>query len=342
MWDSIDLWLTTGGLALGSAFGVVAQRSRFCVVAAVSNFALMRDYRQLHAYLAALGVAVIGTFALEWSELVAIADTAYRRPALDWLGALGGGLMFGAGAMLAGGCASRTLIRTAEGNLGALLTLMAFAISSMATLFGALEPVRVRVLALALPISAGDASISAVMHWPAWALPLGVALACLAAVLSLGSWWDHKGIIGGGVLIGLLVVAGWWITGVLAVDEFDPRPPTSLVVAGPLARSAAWLSTGQLTGTAFVLSLVPGALLGAFASAVLSREFRWIPPASDRVGAYLGGGGLMGTGALLAGGCNIGQGLSGAATLSATSLLAVAGILAGMSLGMVWVSRAST
>ena len=57
---------------------------------------------------------------------------------------------------------------------------------------------------------------------------------------------------------------------------------------------------------------------------------------------YLGGGGLMGTGALLAGGCNIGQGLSGAATLSATSLLAVAGILAGMSLGMVWVSRAST
>jgi hypothetical protein len=49
----------------------------------------------------------------------------------------------------------------------------------------------------------------------------------------------------------------------------------------------------------------------------------------------------MGVGALLAGGCNIGQGLTGAATLSVTSLLAVAGILGGMGLGMVWVGRSA-
>lgn len=95
-------WLAGGGLGIGIAFGVVAQRSRFCVVSAFSNLVLMRDYRQLHAYLAALGVALVGTFALEWLDLVAIADTAYRRPSLNWLGALGGGLLFGLGAMLAG------------------------------------------------------------------------------------------------------------------------------------------------------------------------------------------------------------------------------------------------
>ena len=44
MWDQINPWLAGGGLTLGMAFGIVAQRSRFCVVAAVSNFALMRDY----------------------------------------------------------------------------------------------------------------------------------------------------------------------------------------------------------------------------------------------------------------------------------------------------------
>ena len=46
---------------------------------------------------------------------------------------MGGGALFGVGAMFTGGCASRTLIRTAEGNIGALLTLMAFAIAGMAT-----------------------------------------------------------------------------------------------------------------------------------------------------------------------------------------------------------------
>lgn len=342
MFDETNPWLAGGGLALGLAFGIVAQRSRFCLVAAVSNFALMRDSRHLHAYLAALGVAVAGTFALEWSQLVAIADTGFRRPTLNWFGALGGGLLFGVGAMLAGGCASRTLIRTAEGNLGALLTLMAFALASMATLFGALDPLRGWILARALPLRAGDASLSVMLDWPAWVLPFGIGLACLAVILWLGRWRNHKATIAAGVIIGLLVVAGWWITGALGVDDFDPLPPASLALAAPLARSAAWFSLGQPTGTAFALALVPGALLGALVTAVLVGEFRWVPPASGRVAAYLGGGCLMGFGAVVAGGCNVGQGLSGIATLSVTSMLAVAGILAGMSFGLYWVSRSST
>ncbi len=342
MWDQISPWLASGGLALGAAFGIVAQRSRFCVVAAVSNFTMMRDYRQLHAYLAALGVAVAGTFILEWSQIVAIAETGYRSPAFNWLGALGGGMLFGVGSMLAGGCASRTLVRTAEGNLGAILTLMAFAAAGMTTLFGILDPLRGWVLTRALPLRSGDASLSAIMHWPAWVLPLGVGLACLVTVLLLGRWRDHKGTIAAGILIGLLVVTGWWVTGVLGSDDFDPLRPASFAMAGPLARSSAWFSMGQPTGTAFTLFLVPGTLLGALAAAVFSGEFRWVAPASGRVAAYLAGGGLMGFGAVLAGGCNIGQGLSGAATLSVTSLLAVAGILGGMSLGMYWFSRSST
>lgn len=339
MWDQINPWLAGGGFVLGAAFGLVAQRSRFCMVAAFSNFALMRDYRQVHAFLAALAVAVIGTFALEWTDLVAIAETGYRRPALNWMGALGGGLLFGIGSMLAGGCASRTLVRTAEGNLGALLTLITFALCAMATLFGALGPVLAWVLGRASPIGSGDASLSAILGWPASVLPLGVGVACLAAILGLGNWRDHKGTIAGGILVGLLVVAGWWVTGVLAVDAFDPHPPTSLTFATPLAQGFAWLVMGQLTGGGFALFLVPGMLLGAFVAAVATGEFRWVAPAGERVGAYLAGGAFMGIGALLAGGCNIGQGLTGAATLSATSLLAVMGILGGMMLGMAWVGR---
>lgn len=212
MWEEINPWLVGGGLVLGIAFGIVAQRSRFCVVSAMSNFTLMRDYRQLHAYLAALGVAVLGTFALEWSHLVDIAATGYRRPALNWLGAIGGGLVFGFGAMLAGGCASRTLVRTAEGSLGALLTLLAFAVFGMATLFGVLEPLRGWVQNQALPLSADDAPLAVILHWPPWVVPMAVVLACLTVILLLGRWREHKYTVAAGLFIGLLIVAGWWVT----------------------------------------------------------------------------------------------------------------------------------
>jgi len=339
MWEQFDPWLAGGGLTLGTAFGIAAQRSRFCIVAALSNWVVMRDYRQIHAHLGALAVAVAGTFILEWTEVVAIFDTGYRRPALNWLGALGGGLVFGIGAMLAGGCASRTLVRAAEGNQGALLALMAFAAAGMATLFGLLDPVRGWVLDRALPLASGDASLSAVMTWPAWTVPLGIVLCCLGLIFFMGNWRDHKGTIAGGLFIGMLVVGGWWITGVAGADPFDPAPPASLAMAAPLARTATWITMGQSTGSAFALFLIPGVLVGALTAAIFSRELRWVAPASDRVPAYLGGGAMMGFGAVLAGGCNIGQGLSGVATLSVSSLLALTGIVAGMLAGLHWVTR---
>jgi uncharacterized membrane protein YedE/YeeE len=330
-----ELWLAAGGLILGIVFGAAAQHSRFCVVSAVSNLVLMRDYRQLHAWLAALAVALIGTGLLEWSAWVPVADSAYRRPSLDWLGSLGGGLVFGYGSMLAGGCASRTLVRVGEGNLGSFVALIAFAFTGMATLFGALEPLRGWVASLSLPLASGDASAATLVGLPQLGGAVVLAAACVAGLLFLGSVREHRGTVLAGALIGLAVVAGWWVTGVLGHDEFAERPPASLVVAGPLARSFAWLTMRlSTTGTLFGLLFIPGVLVGAFASALLSRSFRWVAPAGDRVGAYLLGGTLMGAGAMFAGGCNIGQGLTGVATVSLGSLIAVVGILGGMLFGL--------
>ena len=81
----------------------------------------------------------------------------------------------------------------------------------------------------------------------------------------------------------------------------------------------------------FGLCLIPGMIGGAFISAIISGDFRWVAPGGERVGAYLTGGFLMGVGAILAGGCNIGQGLTGMATLSLQSIIAVTGIIAGFS-----------
>lgn len=63
--EELNLWVIGGAAAIGLVFGAVVKRSRFCLVAAVSNFILMRDFRQLHAFLLALAVATLGAMVLE-------------------------------------------------------------------------------------------------------------------------------------------------------------------------------------------------------------------------------------------------------------------------------------
>jgi len=336
METEFNQWLVVGGLLLGATFGFLAQRSRFCVVAAVSNYVLMRDKGQLDAYMAAVAVAVTGTAILELGGWVQIAESVFRRPTLNWAGALGGGLLFGIGAMTAGGCASRTLVRSAEGNIGALVTLIAFALAGMATLFGVLDPVRGWLSSSAsVYLPSGDASVATVLTLPQWAAPAILIAACLFFIVLHAQRQSNWVLVMYGASIGLVIAMGWWITGVAGQDEFSETPASSLSVAGPLARGAAYLTMGQPTGGLFALSLISGMFIGALGSALVSRTFRWIAPAGERVGAYIGGGVLMGVGAIFAGGCNIGQGLTGISTVSVHSFLAVAGIMVGM-LSMLW------
>jgi len=332
--------LALGSFLVGAAFGVLAQRSRYCTVSALSNWLLIQDYRHAHAYLAALGVALLGTGLLEWGQWVAIGDSSYRSPRLDWAGLILGGLAFGFGAMLSGGCATRTLIRTAEGNLGALVTLLAMVFVAMTTLFGLLEPPRAWLTAhTALLLPDSRTSLAGWLALPPLVPSLFGSLVCFGLVLLVGDWRRHVAGVAFGAAIGLTVVAAWWLTGFLAYDEFEPTPPVSISVVGPLTRGATYVTMGQSTGPLFGLLLIPGTLVGALLAALVSRDFRWTKPDPSRLGLALIGGCLMGAGGIAARGCNVGQGLTGLATLSAQSLLATAAMVLGMLAGLRWLER---
>ncbi|MEA3409955.1 MAG: YeeE/YedE family protein [Pseudomonadota bacterium] len=337
MFEDINLILVIGGAVLGLLFGVVMQRSRLCLVAAVANWVLIRDWRQLHGYLAAVCVALIGTLVLELGGWVAVAESAYRTPSLDWLNRVLGGIAFGFGSVLAGGCASRTLVRSAQGNLGAMIALMGFALAAMAALFGALQPVRGYLGGVSVELAGGDGAVATQLGLPLWAPSLALAATGLG-LLFIGRSRDH-GLLLGGALVGLLVAGGWWLTGYLAVDEFDPRAPVSISVSGPLARASLTLVSPSHPDLAFGVPLAAGMLLGALVSAVVSREFHWIAPQPEQVGPNLLGGLMMGAGAIFAGGCNIGNSMTGVSTAAVGPLLATAAIFAGMLLGLAWVSR---
>jgi uncharacterized membrane protein YedE/YeeE len=339
MWESNDLWLATGGAVLGLAFGIVLQRSRLCMVSAVSNLFLTRDCRQLHGYLAAAGVAVAGTCLLESGHWVAVESSAYRASALNWIAASLGGLAFGFGSLLAGGCAGRTVIRVAEGNLSALVTLLAFAFGAMAALFGALTPVRGLLLPLAWEPPGGDTGLAALLDATAWLPAAVLAAGCGAGILLLGKATRDWKLIAAGTLAGALVAAGWWWSGYLAADEFDPRAPVSVSIAGPLARAGLSLTSPDIPAPGFGVPFLAGMLIGALASAAMAGQFHWVAPSGQQVGPCLLGGLLMGIGAVFAGGCNIGNGLTGISTTSAQSLLALLAIVAGMVVGLHWVQR---
>ena len=338
--DDFNLWLVGGGLFIGLLFGIVVQRTQFCMVSAVSNAVLMRDFRHTHAYFAALLVAVLGTLFLETGGLVAIWETGYRVPRYDWLVIIGGGLLFGFGSMLAGGCAGRTTVRAAEGNLGALVVLLAFALTAATTYFGALEPYRVWLIQnTSIQLDAGDSALSAILGLPLWVGSAVITVVCLVGIFLLGQARRSYRLIAAGIVVGALVVAGWYITGYLSQDDFSEHRAASITVAGPLARATVFLTTGSLPGGGFTVSVLIGIVAGALASALLTRSFHLIIPEAQHLKHLLAGGALMGIGSICAGGCNIGVGLTGMSTGSIRALTALVAIVAGMLLGIALLTR---
>lgn len=335
-----NLWLLGGGLATGMVFGSIVQRQRFCMVAAIGNLVLMRDWRHAHAFLAAFAVAIAGTQWLEASTLVPVAESTYRQARFDWLGATAGGLIFGFGATLAGGCAARLLVRSAEFSLGAWIALLAFGIAAAITQFGALAEAREYLAKLsAISINAGDSSLAVLLKIAPGTAGTLLAVLCVTWLALAGRGAHDRRLIIGGAAIGALVVVAWWVTGNLARDEFTRIPPSALNISGPLARITVALVSGNCFGIGFGISFVLGTVLGAMISAFFAGTLRWQMPEARYIPYCLAGGAMMGFGAILAGGCNIGQGLSGVSTLSIGSLSAASAIFAGAVLGVKWLER---
>ena len=337
--DEINTWLVAGGLAVGAVFAFLVQRYRFCLVAGTSNLLLIKDYRQVMAFTAAWLVGIIGTQLLEMTGVVAIADSAYRNATLDWFGAGLGGFIFGIGATLAGGCAARTVVKTMEGSVHSLIALVAFMIVAAITQFGFLEPVRIKLTqATAIELTT-DAGLTSILSLPPW-LVLAVVVAALLVFIYQG--WRRspdKTMLIVGAVIGGLVLVGWYVTGVLAQDEFMPLKPSSITVSGPLARFGYVILSGRLPEISFAISFVIGTAAASFLLALMTRQFKITAPGKGMAKNALIGGTLMGFGAILSYGCNIGQGLTGITTLSLESLIDVATMVLGIAAATKWMEK---
>ena len=346
-----------GGLLLGIIFGAVANKTNFCTMGAISDVVNMEHWGRMRMWLLAMTVALIGTSLLHYLDWVDLGKTIYQRPSLPWLSLLLGGTLFGIGMTLAGGCTNKNLVRVGGGNLRSLVVLIIVAISAYMTLKGLfgqwratfLDPVRLDLSTLGLPSQALPAVVSKLTG-----LSAKTALLASAGVLTLGlllfifkdrRFRSNLTQVLGALVLGLLVVAGWYLTGHIGYGEnpdtletvyfaTNTRTLESLSFVAPTAYSLELLMlwTDQSLKVTFGVATAVGVALGSWLYALASGNFRWRNEgfsSFDDLRVQLLGAVLMGFGGVTALGCTIGQGLSGVSTLALGSFLALIGIIGG-------------
>jgi uncharacterized membrane protein YedE/YeeE len=214
--------------ALGGAFGALSQKTHFCTMGAVADIINMEDWSRMRMWLLAIAVAILGSAALHVSGLIDLNKSIYRTATLPWLSHLVGGLMFGAGMVLASGCGARTLTRIGAGNLKSLVVFLVLGVTAYMSMRGILAVFRVNTLdTLALQLPGGQdlpALLSATGIAPNTALALcalSVGGALLAFCFSRRDFLTPDNLLGG-FAIGAIVVGGWFVSGHLGYLAEDP------------------------------------------------------------------------------------------------------------------------
>jgi len=353
---------------LGLGVGVALQRGRLCFAGAFRDVFLMRNGSMLRAILVGLAImapifALIEAKAVPSPDFGALPAGAHVVP-LGYNVAVGG-LLFGVGMVVAGGCVSGTLYRIGEGYL-----------ASWASLFGIL-------LGLSVAAHTWNAwYVWTIQSAPAGWLPtsLGYAGAVIATWLVLGVafvatlWWETRGadavppmppvpsrrqappVTFGQHLAALrtsLLGRGWpplvAVAALAGLNVAAYLVDTPLGVTGELAawadRAAGLIGLPAPTllgadalagcnlaiGSAGMINpttlLDAGLVFGALLAAVAAREFKVrVARQKRRYVQSFAGGTLMGYGAGIGIGCTIG------AFFSAIPSLAMSGWVFGLAL----------
>lgn len=342
--------------ALAFLFGAIAQRLGFCTMGAIADVVSFGDTTRLRQWLFAIGVAMLGTQLLAATGAIDTAAAIYTTPRFTWLAYVIGGLCFGFGMVLAGGCGSRTLVRIGGGNLKSLVVFFVLGLSAFITLKGAFALFRVGAIEPASLQLASPQDVpsllgvrlgieGAPMH-----AALGIAFAALIAVwaLRLREFRTPENVLGSAAL-GAVVVGIWYVSG--HIGHLAEHPVTledtyiatasgrmeSLTFVAPIAHTLDWLMFTSDKSKVLTLGVVAvlGTIAGSAAYAITARRFRWEGFASTEDTAnHLVGAILMGFGGVTALGCTIGQGISGLSTLALGSFLAFGAIVAGAVAGV--------
>lgn len=283
---SAQSFLLMAGFVIAFIMGFLVQKTHFCTMGAVSDWVNMGHTGRFRAWLLAIGVALLGVVILEVLGVMHLGSTypPYRNGQLIWAENLLGGLLFGIGMTLAGGCGNKCLVRIGGGNLKSVFV---FLIIGMIAYF------------MLNPFPGTDKTLYSLLFYP-WMNPLAINMGTsqdVGTVLAGESnavmvrlvigllvglflvWFAFRSkdfrsssdFAVGGIAVGLCVLAAWYVSSNVVVN-----------MDGDTYHLTQYYAEWDMLADSDAGKPAVGAVLGA-------QSFTFINPMGQAVG-YLAGG----------------------------------------------------
>tara|TARA_A100001011_G_scaffold120289_1_gene126954 strand:- start:4769 stop:5872 length:1104 start_codon:yes stop_codon:yes gene_type:complete len=350
----VELIVASIGFTLGIIFGATAQSTNFCTMGAISDIIFIGNWNRFRAWVLSISVALFLSQILHFNSVINLNNSIYLSPSFSWAGAIIGGLMFGFGMTLTGGCGNKILVRIGAGSLKSLIVFIFLGLFAYMTLRGLLGPVRqefelltiVDLKQSGLKSQSIPEFLGMILNITEKSLEMVIAsiiasLLFIFCIISRSFRSSYKD-LSSGLIIGILIALGWFTTGVLGNDEFEPIPLSSFTFVAPIGEAIQYLMTFTGSTIDFGVASVGGVLFGSFIMAKIRGEFRIesFTTQEDLIN-HIFGAALMGIGGVLALGCTIGQGISGLSTLAASSFIAFFSIIIGCRIALKYLEEES-
>ena len=312
------------GLILGLIFGFVAQQKQFCFSGSIKDFLQIKSTKRAASVVMAMIFAIISTQFISYYFDLDLSQSAYFKKDINYFAIIVGGALFGAGMMIADGCSSRSIVKFAQGDSNALITLLFIAIFAYATTKGVLFEIINPFINNSTLIEASEIIKNFQLNIYVVLLILFVLLYIFTKKIKrIFSLYD-------GMIIGLLIGAAWYVTGFIGAESLDKEIQIQAIsFVYPSAKTLELFTYYQVNEFSFGVCLVIGAIVGTFISTLFNKKYSFGCTANkniNKVKYNMIGGAMMGVGGIMAIGCTVGQGLSGLSTLVFSSFLAIISI----------------
>lgn len=305
------------GLIIGIIFGFLLKRGRFCPTGTI------RDVRlEGHTYNLILILALIATEGFLYYAMISAGLVPMPKlKGFPLISVMLGSFIFGFGAVLTNGCITSSLVKTGDGRLTGIVSVITFTLGAAFAKQGALKPVTQALASQLLIADTLHKNLPALAIFGVIAIPLYIVMFRHYKTHKLKfslpkrysglrhliceKIWPKEIIV---VLCGVLMAAGFY---------FSNRAGRNggFGITTPLI---SWLNVivNNNYGLNWASTLVAGTILGSFITTFISGEFALVGTNAVTIVKTMIGSILMGVGAVWAQGCLIGNGLVGTAQLS--------------------------
>jgi len=189
-----EMWVLTA-LPIGFLFGFFLEKADLCGSSSFSEAFMMNDWRKLGGIWVVIVTSMVGFALLSGLGLIKLNPKPFI-----WANYIVGGVLFGVGIVLAGGCVSGCLFKSGQGNLNSMAGLVGIALGVCSVAYGPLHGFAVMLKKYSTNGGkAASVTLPTLTHLPYWLLAVIIAALTLAAaiVLTKRKGPEERGAVGG-------------------------------------------------------------------------------------------------------------------------------------------------